>query len=154
LPQKVAGCYLVHLEPWTPTASLGRDTVFIRVPARIQLMADTGTTLFEQGRWLVRAAPGEPRTRHRFSIFHPIGSDSIEAVWSTGFSGVRMRLDHTSVPLTGRAFTFWDFPRAQQVADVRLEPTSCRVPLPNKPLLQPPQTLVEGAHALRHVRHQ
>jgi hypothetical protein len=25
-------------------------------------------------------------------------------------------------------------------------------PLPNKPLLQTPQTLVEGAHALRHAR--
>jgi hypothetical protein len=123
MPQRVAGCYVVNFGPWTPDLPIGRDSVFMYPPSRIQLHADTGTTLWEQGQWLVRPAPGVPRSVHRFSFFRVSEPDTIEVLWSTGFSGLRMRLDADA--LTGHAASFWDFPRQQQVAAVRLERTNC-----------------------------
>ena len=119
LQERVAGCYIVNLGTWRPELSIGRDTVYMYPPSRIQLQTDTGTTLWEQGRWLVRPAPGVPRSVHRFSFFRALGSDSIEVLWSTGLSGVRMRLKNEAGTMTGLADAFWDFPRQRQVASVR-----------------------------------
>ncbi len=123
MPERVAGCYVVNLAAWKPDLSIGRDTEFMYPPSRIRLHTDTGTTLWEQGQWLVRPAPGVPRSVHRFSFFRALGSDSIEVLWSTGFSGVRMR--RNAGTLSGYAEPFWDFPRQQQSAAVHLERTNC-----------------------------
>lgn len=108
-PEAIQGCYEVGKLEWHPKFE-GDDAVFITPPERIQLLAERGTQGFEKDQYLVRPAPGFPKSIHRYSYWRPKRPHSLEIVWSTGLSGLRMSLKVDRDTLKGKARTFWDFP--------------------------------------------
>lgn len=125
-PGAVSGCYGVTLGTWAPAVGLGADTVETIPPSRIELLTDIVTTALGRGSWIIRPAPGASPGYYRFSSFYrPAPADSIDLVWSTGFSGVQMRVARSNDNLVGWATTFWDFERTTQRASVRLVRESC-----------------------------
>ena len=123
--QMVAGCWAVSMAPWRPTMNIVGDNIYSRPPAKIELQARRGTRVFEEHGWLVRPAPGTTPSIHDFSYFEGLGHDSIRVVWSTGFSGLTMRLAVGQDTLRGAAQTFWDFGRPPQAAEVLLARVPC-----------------------------
>ncbi len=123
--EAVQGCYEFETLIWRPDLRLGEDKEFITPPPRIQIFAEHGTVGFEQDGYLLRPAPGVPRSIHRGSYWVPKGPNTIEAVWTTGFSGLFMRLSIEGETLRGKATTFWDFPRRKQTADVVAHKVDC-----------------------------
>ena len=125
LPSRVVGCYSIELGRWEPTIALGGDADFLQPPTRIELLADVGTSSIERGKWLIRPAPGVAASRHRFSYFGAVGRDSIELVWTSGFSGLRMTVALHSDTLRGHAHALWDFDRQQQSAPAQVIRRPC-----------------------------
>lgn len=107
-PDAVQGCYEIGKLEWHPKFE-GDDLVFITPPERIQILAERGTFGHEKDEYLVRPAPGFPKSIHRYSYWRPTGSHSLEIVWTTGFSGLTMRLKVDRDTLKGKARPFWDF---------------------------------------------
>ena len=107
-PEAVQGCYQIGKLEWHPKFE-GDDLVFITPPERIQVLAQRGTEGREKGEYLVRPAPGFPKSIHRYSYWRATGSHSLEIVWSTGLSGLTMRLKVEGNNLKGKAKPFWDF---------------------------------------------
>ena len=123
--EKVQGCYELGVLKWNPELH-GEDAVFIRPPARIQLLAEQGTNGFENGKYLVRPAPGVSPSIHRSSYWKPVGPKTIEIVWTTGFSGLTMTLSLEGDTLKGKAESFWDFTRAPQTAPIVAPKIDCK----------------------------
>jgi hypothetical protein len=65
---------------------------------------------------------------HRGSYWFPKGRQSIEIVWTTGYSGLVMGLKLEGSDLRGKAQTFWDYPRKKQTADVIARKVDCQKP--------------------------
>lgn len=107
-PEAIQGCYEIGKLEWHPKFE-GDDLVFITPPARIQVLSQRGTQGQEKDQYLVRPAPGFPKSIHRYSYWRPTGSHSVEIVWSTGLSGLTMRLKVEENNLKGKAKPFWDF---------------------------------------------
>lgn len=124
-PPRLLGCYEVKLGAWQPALDLGPDTVFIQPPVHFELLGDTGTSAMERARWLVRPAPRATPGRHRFSSWRLSTADSVELIWTTGFSGLRIVVASATDTLRGRAETFWDFDRARQRAAAELVRAPC-----------------------------
>jgi hypothetical protein len=124
-PETIQGCYELGTLTWRPDLKLGEDGEFITPPSRIQILAERGNKGFEQEGYLVRPASGVPRSIHRASYWVPKGPNTIEIIWTTGFSGLTMRLDHEGETLKGKATSFWDFPRRKQTADVVAHKVDC-----------------------------
>ena len=108
-PEAVQGCYEIGKLAWHPKFE-GEDLVFIAPPERIQILAERGAQGHEKDEYLVRPAPGFPKSIHRYSFWRPTGSHSLEIVWTTGLSGLTMRLKLDRDTLKGKAKPFWDFP--------------------------------------------
>jgi hypothetical protein len=125
-PRGVGGCWAVRLGSWDPPMSIGADTVYSTPPLRIEVQEAKGTEAFESRGWRVRPAPGTKPSVHRFAYLMPLTADSVRIAWTTGFSGVTMRLAMRVDTLTGRAETFWDFGRPTQSADAVLTRIACR----------------------------
>jgi hypothetical protein len=104
---------------------LGEDLEFVTPPSRIQILAEHGSKGFESNGYLVRAAPGVSRSIHRASYWIPKGPNTIEVIWTTGFSGLFMHLDLENESLRGKAATFWDFTRRKQTANVVAHKVDC-----------------------------
>jgi len=126
-PESIQGCYELTLSAWRPNLSLGEDAVFVTPPPRIQLFAERGTQGWESKGYVVKPAPGVEPSIHRGSFWSPKSSQSIEIVWTTGFSGLVMILKITGADLRGEARSFWDFPRRRQKADVIARKVECEV---------------------------
>lgn len=107
--EAIQGCYEIGKLDWHPPFK-GDDVVFITPPERIQILAERGTQGPEKDQYLVRPAPGFPKTIHHYSYWRPTGSHSLEIVWSTGLSGLTMRVKLDRDALKGKAKPFWDFP--------------------------------------------
>ena len=125
LPRALIGCWTVSLEAWRPVMRLGADTIFSTPPKTIEIPAVRGTASFEAGGWIVRPAPGVRPSIHRFSYLVFVAPDSVRIVWTTGFSGLTMRLGLKGGSLRGTAETFWDFGRPPQVAQATLTHARC-----------------------------
>jgi hypothetical protein len=126
-PTAAVGCYAVKMGAWEPVVSLGADTIETIPPARIELLADTVTSGRGRGAWIIRPAPGAGASYHRFvSFYRPAPADSLDLTWTTGFSGLRMRVARSGTELVGWAQTFWDFERTRQRAPVRLIREPCQ----------------------------
>ena len=123
--QRVQGCWALTRGPWWPPLPIGEDSIFSALPRRIELQNRRGTGVFEKEGWLVRPASGQPSSVHTYSYFAPLGQDTVEIVWTTGFSGLTMRLGVTRDTLRGVAETFWDFPRPTQTTKVVLTRVQC-----------------------------
>jgi hypothetical protein len=124
-PEAISGCYELGALNWRPDLRLGEDAEFITPPRRIEILAEHGTKGFEQNGYLVRPAPGVPRSIHRGSYWVPKGPNAVEVVWTTGFSGLSMHLNLEGETLRGKATTFWDFPRRTQTAEVVAHKVDC-----------------------------
>lgn len=125
-PENIQGCYELTLSAWRPNLNLGEDAVFVTPPHRIQLFAERGTQGWESEGYVVKPAPGVEPSIHRGSYWSPKSSQSLEIVWTTGFSGLAMILKVEGTDLRGEAQSFWDFPRSQQKADVTARKVECQ----------------------------
>jgi hypothetical protein len=125
-PENIQGCYELTLSAWRPNLNLGEDAVFVTPPHRIQLFAERGTQGWESEGFVVKPAPGLAPSIHRGSYWSPKNSQSIEIVWTTGFSGLAMILKIEGTDLRGEARSFWDFPRRQQKADIAARRVECQ----------------------------
>lgn len=70
-PESIQGCYDLSLSELRPKLKLGEDAEFITPPRRIQLFAEKGTKGWEAEGYVVRPAPGIPRSIHRGSYWLP-----------------------------------------------------------------------------------
>jgi hypothetical protein len=125
-PENIQGCYELTLSAWRPNLNLGEDVVFVTPPHRIHLFAERGTQGWESEGYVVKPAPGVAPSLHRGSYWSPKNPQSIEIVWTTGFSGLAMILKIEGTDLRGEARSFWDFPRRQQKADVTARKVECQ----------------------------
>jgi hypothetical protein len=124
-PTAVPRCYELRLGAWSPAISLGADTSFVRPPPRVELDTVRGPEALGRNGYAVRPAPGTARSIHRFAYWIPEDSGHIRLVWTTGFSGLQMRLRSDGDTLRGVAATFWDFDRPRQTASVVGNRISC-----------------------------
>jgi hypothetical protein len=123
-PEQVQGCYELGVLNWHPELK-GEDAKFIAPPTRIQILAERGTNGHENGEYLVRPAPGVSPSIHRASFWRPVGPKTIEIVWTTGLSGLTMKLNLQGEALKGKAKAFWDFPRRGQSAPIQAAKVDC-----------------------------
>ncbi len=105
---------------------LGEDTIFSTPPSRIEVLPTKGAKGFESRGWRVVPAPGTTRSVHGFAYLTPLKADSVRIAWSTGFSGLTLRLAIKGDSLGGQAETFWDFDRPHQTANATLTRVACR----------------------------
>ena len=124
LPPTVVGCFRVDLGAWRPAMDLRGDSVYTSPPVRIEIRQERGSRS-SRGEHIVRPAPGEAASVHRFSWARKSTADSITLVWSNGFSGINLTLAVREDTLSGFGRTFWDFPRSAQVTEARLVKVRC-----------------------------
>jgi hypothetical protein len=124
-PEAIQGCYDLPALSWKPDLKLGEDEDFITPPQRIQILADHGSVGLEKNGYLVRPAPGFPKSIHRASYWEATGPRAIEVVFTTGTSGLSMKLKVEGETLRGIAITHWDFPRRKQTAHVNAHKIEC-----------------------------
>jgi hypothetical protein len=117
-----AGCYELQLGRWWPW-SMGDDTKFVTPPQHIELRLQRGTELFERNGLLIRAIP--PSASRRSSFWLLQGRDGVDLIWTSGFSGVSLRLKKHEKELRGWAHAFFDSPRPPHLAHVRARPIPC-----------------------------
>jgi hypothetical protein len=128
-PKTIQGCYELGPLEWKPDLELDKDeAVFITPPRRIELLAERGTQGKEKNGYLVRPAPGFPKSIHRASYWQPTGVKTIEVVFTTGTSGLSMELELEGDSLRGIARTHWDFRRKVQTAHINAHRIECGVP--------------------------
>jgi len=124
-PERLQGCYKLKMSAWRPDLHLGGDSAYITPPRAIQLFAEQGTKSIETNGYVLRPAPGARPSIHKASYWRIQGLDSIELVWSTGFSGLTMLLQPQGQDLRGKAKTSWDFNRTEQTAEVLAQRITC-----------------------------
>jgi len=117
------GCYDVVLQNWRPALNLEDDAVFTIPPRTIELTSLPG----RRGNFLVRPVVGESKWL-RFGSWEVTPERTLSLTWSNGLSGVAAELGPQGQTLTGRAYTFWDFPRLTQWAAVTAVRVSCSAP--------------------------
>jgi len=123
--ENIQGCYDLGKLSWEPDLKLGEDQEFITPPPRIRILAERGSIGFEKNRYLVRPAPGFPKSIHTASYWESTSPSTIEVVFTTGFSGLSMKLKIEGETLRGEAKTHWDFPRRGQTAQINARKTEC-----------------------------
>jgi hypothetical protein len=72
--------------------------------------------------------PGALPSIHRYALWQPALADSVQLIWSTGFSGLRMTVGGRLDELRGEAWAFWDFPRDPLTADAVAQRVPCDAP--------------------------
>jgi hypothetical protein len=117
------GCYDVVLQNWHPALNLGEDAVFTMPPRTIELTSLVGRRRDFLARPVVRESKWLP-----FGSWEVTPERTLSLTWSNGFSGVVAELGPQGETLTGRAYTFWDFPRLTQWAAVTAVRVSCPAP--------------------------
>lgn len=117
-------CYALELGEWRPPLMEGNEP-YQTPPMEFVLHGSVGTSLFERGRRLVRPVIQKGRTPSAF--WEPLGSDSIQIVWTNGFAGVIMRLGPAPDGLRGTAIAFTDvLGRERPTAAVMASRIDCR----------------------------
>jgi len=114
-------CYELSLASWTPRLDLSLDTIFSTPPMMVRFTRIHNEWFAEEGELSFRVLPanGAEMSVHGPGFWTPVPrTDSVSIVWSTGFSGLTMRLAVAADGLRGQAETFWDFPRPHQTAQV------------------------------------
>lgn len=129
--ESLAGCYNLKLSEWTPHMNLGTpedgDIVFITPPKDIYLSKEHGKDGFEKRGYLIRPVTGTKASIHRWSYWAMEEDGAVSLVWTTGFSGLTMKLtpEQKTRDLKGTARTFWDFGRPEQTAEVNAVRIEC-----------------------------
>ena len=115
------GCYRLTIGAWDHPP----EEPVIPLPDSITLMDVRGTDALEDDRLLVRPYPASVLQYYRWSWWQPVDGDSLRVVWSTGFSGVDMRLGRAGDDYSGRARNFVDYPIDASTATVTLDRFTC-----------------------------
>lgn len=118
--EEAAGCYDLTLGAWNGQA----DEVLV-LPQTIELRDELGTDGMENGRRLVRPFPDTDNRSYPWAFWEPLASDSIRVIWSTGFTGIGMRVARRPSGYTGLAESFLDYPGNTAQAPVTLERRVC-----------------------------
>ena len=123
-------CFDLSLAGWKPSLGLGEDTIFSTPPTTVRFsrVKSFGFGSYN-GRLSFRVLPanGASMSVHGPGYWTPIrGTDSVSIVWTTGFSGLTMKLAVARDTLHGVAQTFWDFPRPPQTSQVTGRRVVCR----------------------------
>ena len=124
-PVSIQGCYDLGKLNWRPDLKLGEDEVFITPPTRIELLDAHKSFGLEKNGYSVRPAPGFSPSIHRFAYWMPTSPNAIEIVFSTGTSGLTMKLKWDGRALHGKAKTHWDFLRRGQTAKIVAPRVEC-----------------------------
>jgi hypothetical protein len=125
-PETIQGCYELGTLDWKPDLQLDKEeAVFITPPERIQILTEHGSNGFEKNGYLVRPAPGISPSIHRATYWEPTGPNTIEVTFTTGTSGLSMKLEVEGEALKGEAKTHWDFLRRGQRAKVIARRADC-----------------------------
>ena len=73
----------------------------------------------------MKPALGAEPSIHRITYWRSFTDGEVRLVFSTGFSGLTMRLRLEGANLVGTASTFWDFIRKAQKAKVQATKVPC-----------------------------
>ena len=120
LPLPLA-CFSLSLGTWTPDL----PEALPPVPAAIRLTDSAGTDGLESGRLQIAAIPAVAES-YRWSWWEQRTADSIGVVFSTGFTGVSLRLARRGNDFEGSASAFFDFTAETPAATARLTRRSCQ----------------------------
>lgn len=125
-----AGCYDLELRAWHRRVG-GADTLYYSPPPRVRLDTTRAADPWAGDGRVVVPAPGSPPSVHRFAVWEQVHPDTVALTWSTGFTGLRMRLGRAGQALRGHATTFIDVsPYEPHRADVVAAPVPCDAPMP------------------------
>ena len=126
--ERVLGCYDLYLGTWAPNDP-GGDSIYYAPPTRVLLTADSGAGLGHTPRgYALLAAPSAMPSLHQYSWW-TFSGDSILMHWSSGFSGVNLRLAGGDT-LRGVARTFSDVvPGPRFTAEVVAPRVECTAPI-------------------------
>jgi hypothetical protein len=119
-------CYDLSIGPWHPAQQLREDSIFVAPPSRVRF--NTARSERRPDHFVLLTAPGALPSVHRYAMWRLVGSDTVELIWSTGFSGLRMTLGGRPGELRGLAQAFWDFPRTPLIADASARRVPCDPP--------------------------
>jgi len=107
-PAEIRGCYDLQFGSWSPPPHQPLDTLRYLPPPRVEFDTVPWNQWSEDTEaFLVKPAPDSRSSRHRFTMWE-VQEDSVLAVWSTGYVGVRVYLGKEGDHLSGRAETFSD----------------------------------------------
>lgn len=113
-------CFNVSLGPWAPAL----PEPLPPIPDRLLLTDSLGNIGLENGRLVVEAiAPAN--NSYQWSWWQELPHDSIQVVFSTGFTGVSFRLARRGNDLEGAAFAFFDFQAESPKASAEFTRLSC-----------------------------
>ena len=118
-------CLALVFGQWSPQSQLGGDTVFTTAPGLVELLTGEAPEAHEYHP--VRAEQTSGKDWLPQKMWRQVAGDSIELVFSNGFSGVDVHLPKVGDSAQGTGATFWDFPRRPQSAVVQAH----RVPCPD-----------------------
>lgn len=96
----LVGCYSLEIGPWDPPLHPGNAPSQIP-PERIHLSDETGQGPLDRWRTIVR--PVLPYGDTPSAYWERAGSDSVQVIWTNGFSGVQLHLRIGSDSLHGTA---------------------------------------------------
>jgi hypothetical protein len=128
--ETIKGCYRLELSAWKPNLHLAQaEMKYITPPSRIELSLEHQRNEFDPKNDDFQIYPATPTegSIHQLTGWKVNQNRFIDLYWSTGFSGLSMRLHQDKNYLRGTAYTFWDFGRTQQTADVVAIPISCPI---------------------------
>lgn len=114
-PERYAGCYDMQHGAWNPA----EESKFSEPPAHVVLIWNG-----PKKRHTVGAIPGTTPSIHTVNSWAVV-DEGITVSWSTGFSGVVMKLHPVGTNLEGTLNTFWDFPAKPSFAPVTLTRVTC-----------------------------
>lgn len=113
-------CFNVSLGAWAPAL----PEALPPVPQRLLLTDSLGSSGLEKDRMVVEAIPPSSKS-YQWSWWQELPHDSIQVVFSTGFTGVSFRLARRGNDFEGSAFAFFDFQAESPIAPAELTRLSC-----------------------------
>lgn len=123
----VGVCFDVEHGEWSPALELGEDSIYLGLPSRVRFDEEAARGRASSDAFSLEVAPGALPSVHEIRQWSTSG-DSIDVVWSNGFSGVRGSFRRAEGTLHGMVRSFWDFGRTSQSAPARLIPVACDTP--------------------------
>ena len=115
-----AGCYDLALGAWDGTAE-----EVLPLPASIELRSEFGSDVLENWRLLLRPNPDTEQRSYRWAWWEEVEADSLRLIWSTGFTGIEMRVGRRADGYVGFAENFLDYPGGTARAQATLRRTDC-----------------------------
>jgi len=113
-PSDFVGCYRLNMTPWKPKRT-GGSTWDVTPPVAIRLTLRPETAW--GGGYVVEPALGAEATNHH-SPYWNLKDETVNISWTTGFTGLRMKLIPTTIGLKGTAKTFSDDGSYHESSDV------------------------------------